>query len=257
MTLRRPTTRLPVEELLRRARTLPSHEVMVIDDLGEDEAPPSWSPSRPGGRGSAMAQRSRERREAGSPTLAHRPGRRRRRPALVGSQLGRCSTASNAWMSLAESVCLPSAATNDTRKESSRSVARPAYRALIHMATANTSAALPIAMIGPARVVSPAAAMPTVAAHVRTTTQPAHRSQKLLSRTLAQRSGRRCIEPQAATKPEVSTSIAIATTTTSDTRRYLGSSGARSHRGLRPDRTSLNKTNEITTTKAPRPTDHQ
>ena len=28
---------LPVEELLRRARPLPSHEEMVIDDLSEDE----------------------------------------------------------------------------------------------------------------------------------------------------------------------------------------------------------------------------
>jgi hypothetical protein len=28
---------LPVEELLRRGRPLPSHEEMVIDDLSEDE----------------------------------------------------------------------------------------------------------------------------------------------------------------------------------------------------------------------------
>jgi hypothetical protein len=29
---------LPVEELLRRARPLPPHEEMVIDDLSEEEA---------------------------------------------------------------------------------------------------------------------------------------------------------------------------------------------------------------------------
>jgi hypothetical protein len=32
-----PHRELPVEELLRRARPLPSHEEMVIDDLSEDE----------------------------------------------------------------------------------------------------------------------------------------------------------------------------------------------------------------------------
>jgi hypothetical protein len=32
-----PHRELPVEELLRRARPLPSHEEMVINDLGEDE----------------------------------------------------------------------------------------------------------------------------------------------------------------------------------------------------------------------------
>lgn len=30
-------TELPVEELLRRARPLPPHEEMVIDDLSEEE----------------------------------------------------------------------------------------------------------------------------------------------------------------------------------------------------------------------------
>ncbi|HVB92804.1 MAG TPA: hypothetical protein VND67_00680 [Acidimicrobiales bacterium] len=32
-----PTNELPVEELLRRARPLPPHEEMVIDDLTEEE----------------------------------------------------------------------------------------------------------------------------------------------------------------------------------------------------------------------------
>lgn len=32
-----PDRELPVEELLRRARPLPPHEEMVIDDLSEDE----------------------------------------------------------------------------------------------------------------------------------------------------------------------------------------------------------------------------
>jgi hypothetical protein len=32
-----PHRELPLEELLRRARPLPSHEEMVIDDLSEDE----------------------------------------------------------------------------------------------------------------------------------------------------------------------------------------------------------------------------
>jgi hypothetical protein len=32
-----PSLELPVEELLRRARPLPPHEEMVIDDLTEEE----------------------------------------------------------------------------------------------------------------------------------------------------------------------------------------------------------------------------
>lgn len=34
---RSPSLELPVEELLRRARPLPPHEEMVIDDLTEQE----------------------------------------------------------------------------------------------------------------------------------------------------------------------------------------------------------------------------
>jgi hypothetical protein len=34
---------LPVEELLRRARPLPPHEEMVIDDLSEEEQEAFWT----------------------------------------------------------------------------------------------------------------------------------------------------------------------------------------------------------------------
>ena len=34
---REPSLELPVEELLRRARTLPPHEEMLIDDLTPEE----------------------------------------------------------------------------------------------------------------------------------------------------------------------------------------------------------------------------
>jgi len=37
-----PSLELPVEELLRRARPLPPHDEMVIDDLTEEEGLAFW-----------------------------------------------------------------------------------------------------------------------------------------------------------------------------------------------------------------------